>query len=456
LKVYESSYCTFAVPDDWEAKPPFAFVGKDGTGTLWTAQVLERCLVAALPAASHLQQQKTILPRLYRGFELLAEGPHRPEGAGEGFALTFRFLDAEENESEARAFFIVLGPLMCQLVLAGPDRPDKDRERLFTAIARTFAFRQVDFLAKAQTAPLTSEVLRTPQPVAARGWPGGWRKFPRACVSLPLPSGWEVTEEDGDALFRRGTAEIRLHRVLEGHGDAGTWFSHRLKRLQTSGDLLVGSENGELDRGSYAALLYEEKGVGRTWKTTATNRCFEVYLDDRQPLLWSLNAAESGFADQRALFESLIAAAEFLDPEEWETRLKEPWIDYTLRGPWQVEAAGLYSNVTDPAPLFVHLNTERATFTLGKLEPSILESLRQGFHFQDGFAERSSLGVWRQHEALHYAVDGCETGSGRGVSVRATWLAKEHRMYGIFVRGAAASPCEALSRGILEAFQAPC
>ncbi|HEX4963771.1 MAG TPA: hypothetical protein VF173_23290 [Thermoanaerobaculia bacterium] len=452
MKRYESRYCTFAVPDDWEAEPPFAFVRKADEEGRWTAQVLERCLVQVLPAAAHLKQQKESLPYLYEGFELLAEGPHRPEGPGEGFVLTFRFLDEEENESRAQAFYLILGPLACQLVLASPDRPDRERDRLFAAIAKTFVFRQVEFLAKTQSVALTSEILRTPQPMAARGWSGTWRKFPRACVSLPTPSGWEVTEENGDALFRRGSAEIHLHRDLEGHGDPANWFAQRMKRLQDSGDLLLGSETGELERGSYAAVLCEEKGVGRTWKTAAVIRSFDLFLRDQQPLLWTLKAPEVGFPDQRSLLESLIAAAEFLDPAEWETKLVEPWIDYTLRGPWQAEGPGVYANARE-GPVFVQLGYESTTFSLEKLKPSILESMRQGLQLRQGFTERSSAGVWRRHDAFHYAVDGYALDSGSILSARAIWLVGQRRLFNIFIRGNVSESTEALAIGLLEAFQ---
>jgi hypothetical protein len=454
LKRYESRYCTFAVPDDWEATPPFVFVGQGETGERWTAQVLERCLVEALPVATHLRQQKEILPDLYEGFELLFEGPHRPEGVGEAFTLTFRFLDEEENDSRAQAFHLILGPLACQLVLAGPDRPDRERDRLFAAIAKTFVFRQVEFLLKAQPAALTSEVLRTPQPMAARGWSGAWRKFPRACVTLPVPSGWEVVEEDGDVFFRRGSTEIRLHRDLEGHGDPSNWFAHRMKLLQDAGDLLLGSETGELERGPYAAILYEEKGVGRAWRTAAITRTLELFLSDQQSLLWSLKAPEAGFSDQRQPFESLIASAEFLDPAEWETKLVEPWIDYTLQGPWEVEGPGVYANARE-GPVFVQLGHEPTTFSLEKLQPSILESMRQGFQLKPGFAERSSAGIWRQHDAFHYGVDGSDSKSGAGVSIRSAWLVGQHRLFNIFVRGIAFDATEALTTGLLEAFQPP-
>jgi hypothetical protein len=451
LKRYESRYCIFAVPDDWKAEPPFSFVGKDAIGGRWTAQILERCLSEKLPASAHLAQQKEILPALYEEFELLAEGSHRPEGAGEGFTLTFRFLDEEENNSLAQAFHLIMGPLACQLVLSGPDRPDRERDRLFAAIAKTFVFRQVEFLAKAQSVALTSEILRTPQSVAARGWQGVWRKFPRCCVSLLVPSGWDVIEEDGDALFRRGSTEIRLHRDLEGHGDPGNWFAHRMKIIQDSGDLFLGSETGELERGPYAAILYEEKGLGRTWRTAAITRSLELFLTDQQSLLWTLKAPEENFSDQRSLFESLIASAEFLDQVEWETKLVEPWLDYTLHGRWQAEGAGTYMTTWEK-PAIVHLSFESNTLSLEKLQPYILNSVRKSFELREGFIERSIAGVWRQHEAYHYSLDGFDLESGAEVSVRAAWLEEGSRLYNIFVRGMDAGSTENLSRGLLEAF----
>lgn len=434
------------------AEPPFVFVNKDEKEGRWTAQVLERCLVESLPAATHLQQQKAILPELYEGFELLAEGPHRPDGVGEGFTLTFRFLDEEENESLAQFFHLSLGPLACQLVLAGPDRPDRERDRLFAAIAKTFGLRQVEFLAKKQPMVLTSEILRTPQPVAARAWSGTWRKFPRACVALPVPSGWEVTEENGDACFRRGPSQIRLHRDLEGHGDPGNWFASRMQMLQESGDLLLGSENGELERGPYTAVLYEEKGVGRAWKTAAITRSFEFFLTDQQSLFWSLKTPEAGFSEQRFLLESLIASTEFLDHTEWETKIVEPWLEYTLRGSWQVEGPGVYANA-QKEPVFVQLSHEPNTFSLEKLQPSVLESMRQGFKFKPGFCERSVTGAWRNHDAFYYAVDGSALNSGSEISVRAIWLVGQKRLFSIFVHGTTTKVTEKLSTDLLESFQ---
>jgi hypothetical protein len=225
-----------------------------------------------------------------------------------------------------------------------------------------------------------------------------------------------------------------------------------MKRLQDAGDLLLASENGEFERGPYAAVLSEEKGVGRMWKTAAITRTLEFFVSDRQPLLWTLKAPEAIFMDQRQLFESMIAAAEFLPPEEWETKVVEPWIDYTLHGPWQAEGPGVYASA-QAQPTFILLSVEPTTFSLEKLQPSILESMRQSFHLKPGFTERSVLGAWRQYDALHYAIDGISFESGDRVNARASWLVGQRRLFNLFVRGTTPEFIDKLATGLLESFQ---
>lgn len=447
MKRYESRYCTFAVPDDWVAGPPFAFVGKDAAGSRLTAQVLERCLVKALPAATQLQQQKEILPRIYADFELVSEGPFRPEETGEGFTLSFRFLDDEENESQGQAFHLILGSLFCQLVLACPDRPDRERDRLFAAIAKTFAFQQVEFLGKVSPAALTSETLRTPQPAAARNWSSGWRKFPRACVSLPVPSGWEVVEDDRDAIFRRGSSEIRLHRDLEGHADPGSWFAGRMKQLQASGDLLLGSESGELERGAYAALLYEENGVGRKWRTAAITLTLELFLSDRQPLLWSLKATEIGFSDLRSLFEALVASCEFLDPAEWETRLAEPWVNYMLRGHWEPQGPGVYAELSGK-PLVLQVVRSKTNLALSSLKSCITSSLLHGIPVPLESSQEEHLGTWGECEAYYFSTSGLSQ-SHRSLALNGIWIRAYGLLHSAVVYGNDANRTKTLYQGII-------
>lgn len=453
---YESRICTFVVPSDWVAEPPFAFRERGEEGNRMGAQILERTLANMPSAADYAREQKPILAELFESFELLQEGPQRIEGPGEGYSIFFRYVDEEENPARGKMIFFTCGPQVCQFFLSGPDGEDPERDRLFESIGKTFAFRGVDSLAEAKAGGLTSEILRMTQAEAAKGWPGPWRKFPRCCVELPLPSGWDVAvDERDDVVFRRGNAEIRLHRELGENNEADVWFADRMKKLQEGGDRLIGSEQGELDeRGPFAAVLYEERGAVRTWKTAAVMRGLELFVNDQQPLLWSLRAPEAGFADQRSLFESLITVAEFLPSEEWETKLVEPWINYTLRGPWQAEGPGVYASVQEE-PTFVLLSLEPTTFSVEKLQPSILESMRQGFQLYQGFTERSISGTWRKHDAFHYAVDGSAADSGTHVSIRAVWLVGLHRLFNIFVRGVDLEATEALSTGLLEAFEPP-
>jgi hypothetical protein len=418
-------------------------------------QILERLFPEMPSAAPYASEQKPILAELYEGFELLQEGPQRIKGPGEGYWIAFRYVDEEENPSRGRMMFFTCGPLVCQLFLSGPNGDDPERDRLFEAIGKSFEFRGGEFLAGAKAGGLTSEVLRLSQAEAAKGWPGPWRRFPRCCVSAPLPIGWEVVvDERDDVLFRRGGAEILLHRELGEYNEADFWFAERVKRLQAEGDSLLGTEQGEVERGPFAAVLYEEKGAVRTWKTAAVMRCLELFLGDQQSLVWRLRAPESGFSDLRTFLESLAAAASFLDPAEWETRVAEPWVEYVLRGHWEPQGQGIYLR-PEKEMAFVHLSQESSTFTLDKLQPSILDSMRQSVDLMEGFSEGQVPGIWRGHEAFHYSLDGVDEESGDDISLRAVWLNGNRRLYSIFVRGEEAEITEGLSRSLLEAFRPP-
>jgi hypothetical protein len=455
LKHYASRTCTFAVPDEWVAEPPFAFREPGEEGDRMGAQILERSLADMPSAASYARDQKPILGELYDGFELLQEGPQRLEGSGEGYAVTFKYLDEEEYPSRGRMTVFTCGPLVCQLVLSGPDGVDPERDRLFESIARTFSFRDAEVFAEAKAGGMTSETLRLPQAEAAKGWPGAWRKFPRCCIELPLPIGWEVvTDERDDVLFRRGSGEIRLHREIGANNEADVWLEDRMNRLREQGDRLLSSEQGELERGAYVAVLSEERGAIRTWKTAAVTRVLDLFWGDQQPLVWTLRAPEAGFSDLRLFLESLIAASRFLDPSEWETRIAEPWVDYVLKGHWEPQGPGLYVQPEEEMT-FVQLSQEASDFPLDKLQPSILDSMRRGNVLMEGSTEVHLSGVWRGHEAFHYAVDGVDEESGEDVSLRAVWLSGNRLLYNIFVRGVDPESTEGLSRSLLDAFRAP-
>lgn len=455
MKRYESSICTFAVPGDWEAEPPFAFREPGEEGDRMGVQILERTLADMPSAATYAREQKPILAELYESFELLQEGPQRMEGPGEGYAIFFRYVDEEENPARGKMIFFTCGPLVCQLFLSGPDGDDPERDRLFESIAKTFAFRGAESLAGAKAGGLTSETLRISQAEAGKGWPGPWRKFPRCCVSTPLPIGWEVlTDERDDVLFRRGSAEIRLHRELGENNEADVWFAGRLKHLQATGDRLIGTEQGELERGPFAAVLYEERGAVRTWKTAAVIQGLDLFLGDQQPLVWSLRAPESGLSDLRTFSESLIAATSFLDPSEWETRIAEPWVEYVLKGHWEPQGEGLYVQPEEDMA-FVHLSRGSNNFTLDSLQPSILDSMHQGIDLMDGFSKSQVSGAWRGHDAFHYTLEGVDKESGTDVSVQTVWLSGNLFLYSIFVRSADALMTEGLSRGLLEGFRQP-
>ncbi|HVR06581.1 MAG TPA: hypothetical protein VMW75_00915, partial [Thermoanaerobaculia bacterium] len=489
---YESRYCTFAVPDNWVPQPPFGYAEPgDDEGRL-SAQALERWLPKATTAAAHAARLKELLPALYSAFELVGEGrfpaaaapspgavtarggwtskaaaaaagnPAAESGreGGEGRFLTFKYRNGDHEAAIARVIYLLRGPLACELTLSGSvaASPERDRERLWDGIAKTFSLRGLELLSRLELGrPLFSEGLQAAILAGPRRQPTAMQKFPRAGVALPPPAGWEVAEEEGDAVLRRNEAEIRLRRpvgVAGGDGNAGAWFAWRMRQLQDSAGLVLGCERGKLAGVPYAAVLHDEKAQTRSWSTAAARRTLELFRGTQPPQWWALRAHESAMPDLRPVLEQLVAAAETLPPEEWQLKLAEPWIDFTLEGPWQAASPGLYATLTERQPLFAHLASAESKLALATLRPQAVASLRRGAALERVDAENEVLGEWRGYPALRYSLDGASR-RAPAVSVRAVWLAPERRLYSLYVQGAGANVADPLFLGLLEAIRLP-
>lgn len=423
------------MPDDWEPLAPFGFAGPGDEEDRMTAQAMERWLREPTPAADHAKQQLQLLPAMYDEFSLVQNG---------GSFLLFRFRNEEGDRALGKVIYLTLGPLVCDLTLLALDGPDKERDRLFEAIGKTFELRNVEFLAKVEKRPLlTPGVALT----------GERRKYPRACISLPTPSGWDATYEDGSAMFRRSGAEIRLQRVLGSDGDVGAWFKQRMQDLQDTKSLLLASEKGALERGDYAAVLYEEKGAGRTWNTAAVKRSLDVFVSDEQPLLWTLTANVAGFDGHRPVLESLVASTELLPPEEWETKIAEPWIDLTLKGPWKPQGPGLYVMMV-PAFMCIYLTTQPEKTPFETAVPSIIESVRKSAGIREVYSEKQAIGSWQGKDALRYGVEGfADLPHVQGT--RSVWVSSGKTLYGGIVWGPDSFRVEKLHLRLVEALRIP-
>jgi hypothetical protein len=527
MKRYESRYCTFGVPDDWVPQPPSGYAEPGDDEGRQSAQAVERWLREAPTAAAHAKWQQELLPALYPSFELVGEGRFPPAsaqltagggpvrggwtsrgtgggtaGAGaagsereavDGSFLSFRYRNGDHEPTVARVIYLLRGPLACELTLAAgitasPER-ERERERLWDAIAKTFTLRGVEFLSRLDTgrqlfgegpraAPAARQVVGSPgrqaaTPAGAAAEPLGRqataparqaphgsaapRKFRRACLALQPPAGWEVREEEGDGVLSRGAGEIRVRRpvgVAGADGNVGAWFAWRMKQLQEGGGLVLGCERGELGGAPHAALLHDEKAMTRSWNTAAARRTLELLRGTQPPQWWSLHAHESALPDLHPVLEQLVATAVTLPPEEWQLKLAEPWIDHTLEGPWQAVSPGLYASLTARPPLFAHLASADSKLALATLRPSAVVSLRRGAALERVDHEDESLGDWRGCPALRYSLDGASRRSPE-VSLRAAWLAPERRLYSLYVQGAGAAAVDPLFFDLLEAIRLP-
>jgi hypothetical protein len=266
---------------------------------------------------------------------------------------------------------------------------------------------------------------------------------------LSVPRGWEVgREENGTAVLLRGSSEIRLRRVLEHSGNPEVWFAETLQKLRkTPGSLILAYSRGVLGDGRhYAAILADDSGRARSWTTAATTRTLFVEIADKQPLEWTLRAPANSFNDTQAILEELIARAEFLDPEEWETCPAEGWIHQTLYGPWKVQGPGTY---THPEPfVLLQLCRQENAPSLESLRPRFIDSLRRSFKVQRNSTEQETLGLFRGLEALRY--------HGKGQrAVRAIWVRSKADLYSCLLAGEDPNRTEELFLAVVDSLCLP-
>jgi hypothetical protein len=423
LKRYDFPFCSLGVPDDWVPAPPLGLEEpRRQREDRLSLQVAEIWVNPPVAANEYAQKQRDVLAQVYEDFQLVLEGPLSGTDPRSGAMLVFEYENEERLTSQEVRVFRVQGPQICTLTLLGPGGPSRSRDQVFDAIARSFEPRNADFFAKAEQTPLLGGldqgVPPPPDPTALR------ETFPRACVSIPVPRGWEARRERDGVVFGRTGAEIRLRRILENGGSPNLWFASRMKELRdTPGSLVFTWNQAPLQDGRrHAAILSDETARSRSWTTAATPRTLDVMIADQQPLAWTLRAPSSSFQDLQAVLQGLIAGTIFLDPSEWETCPPEEWIDVTLRGPWKAEGPGTYSLFDDGGALILQLNRAESHSSLDTLRPRLLESLRRALKVQRNTAEVETPGLFRGLEALRYA------GKGR-MAVRAIWLRSGENLY---------------------------
>lgn len=446
MKPYEFRFCALSVPDDWVPVPPLGLGEPRRRERRLSLQVSEDWLRTPTAAADHARRQKELLSRVFEDFELLREGPF-PDARSAGYVVLFEYENEERLLSREMRIYRSQGLQVVSLTLLGEGGEDRVRDQIFDAVARSFESRGGEAFAKAERRPLLpgleAEALPPADPTASR------ERFPRACISLGVPRGWEVLREEGLAVLKRSGAEIRLRRVLEHKNDAGIWFERKMKSLRDHpGSLVTAWSEGTLTGGRpYAAVLYDETGRTRSWNTAAVKRTLDVAIADRQLLEWSLQAPSSAFLDLQALLQGVIASTVFLDPAEWETCPVEPWLSLTLRGPWEAQGPGTYVH-SEQADLLLQLGAVESHSPLETLRPRLLESLRRSYKVQKSASEKESLGLYRGLEALRW--------SGQGKRwVKGIWLRAEENLYSCVLQGRDAAKVDELLLQIVEGLRLP-
>jgi hypothetical protein len=444
LNRYESRYCSYHAPSEWEPEPPFGYSEPGGAEGRSQVQLLEIWLSDPQSAAEYANKQKEVLPHLLQEFELVDEGGYQTSGPGDAHFLRYRHFSDDGDTTIETKIIVAQGPLLCEMTLNRHDEPDEERDRILDAIGRTLTLQNTDFLSKPETIALMPALARED---SSKSDTEHRLAFPRACVSIPPPKGWDVSEKDGDVIFELGNSSIRLHRHLGELGDANTWFRERMKGLQDGGSLLLSSENGELESGcTYAALLSNPGELGTTWGTAAEKRALLVFVEDQQPFEWSLLCPKDSFEICHPVLQTVIAETDLLDSSQWQTKLAEPWIDLTLSGGWRAEGEGLYLKMEEKF-VFLYLNKLPCNMPLKDLSPSVVDNVRGGV--ETVVEEDQALGLWHQMDSFRYSLDGILE-DGRNLFVRTTWVAFDEQIYAAMIQGIDKGGVESLMKDVLE------
>ena len=440
---YESDYCSYQVPSEWEAEPPFGFSEPGGAEGRMAVQLLEVWLAKPRTAVEYADQQKEALPHLLQEFELVDEGPYQVEGGRDGQFLRYRYYSDDGDTTIETRIVTTQGPLLCEMTLTGLDGPNEERDRLFDAIAKTLALHNTEFLSKPEPITLMPPPNDTP---TAR--PDGPRlEYPRACVSITPPHGWDFSQDEADVVLERSGATIRIHRLFGDRCDGNIWLKENMKELQGSGSVLHATEEGELGEGAtYAAVLCDPGGVERTWATAAESRALFVFVEDEVPIEWSIRCPKEAFAVFHPVVQDLILNAKILEPEMWQTKLVEPWTDLTLNGGWRSEGDGLYVNMDDGF-VFLHLNALPSKVPLDHLSPAVVENVRGGF--ATIIDEDQALGQWHQMDSFRLSMEG-EHEDGRRVHVRTVWIDFDGTIYSVMLQGTQKARADSLFNEVLE------
>lgn len=447
MKRYDFRFCSLAVPDDWVPVPPLGLKEPRQSPERLELRVAEEWLASPVSASDYASQQRKRFASAHGDLELVREGALPKSSLQTGAFLIFEYENEDGLIFREMWIFRSQGPQVASLALLGPSGPNRFRDQVFEAIAQSFELRGSEFLAQAQSQPLLGGLTNLPSPTADPAHP--LQKFPRACVALPVPKGWEVRREEGGAtVLLRSGSEIRLRRVLEHAGKPDVWFSETLQQLRaTPGSLVLAYHHGALADGRrHAAILADESARSRSWTTAASSRVLRVEIADKQPLEWILRAPANALKDGQTVLEGLIAGLVFLDPAEWETCPAEDWVHLTLRGPWKVQGPGTY---THPEPfLLLQLSRQESPATLESLRPRFLDSLRRSFKVQRHSTEQETLGLFRGLEALRYS------GKGR-TAIQAIWVRSEADLYSCLVTGADPKGAEELFLAVVEGLRLP-
>lgn len=450
MSQHRLAFCSFTCPDAWEPIAPLTWAAP-GTGLLrFHAHLGQDWLLSARSPAEVAEDLKQLWLAMDPQMEVEHEAPVPGGAPGQAWGAVVRMRDELTHPVRRLVHLRVLGPVACHLTVDRPLELGERLDGLANEIALSLRLEASEVLEGVVNAPVMPPTTPGAQLPIARTV-----GVPTACVTLPVPVGWELaTPAPCEATLSGPGLRVDLRRPVGGSDQLRPWLGARLGELAlTPRARLRAWEHGERSGVEFAALSSSQPVGGGTWAKPVLHEQVSLAVRDQQFLEWSATAQPH--VDIGA-FLQIVEGTRFLVPEAWETPTVEAWLPLTLRGGWRPQGDGVYLKVED-GMLLLHAAAVESTAPLEKTRPTmpdVIDTVRAGAPLLDVHHEEEAVGSWRGLEAYRYALDASFGGLGLR-SVRAVALQSGATLYSCRLVGAVREQTHALFLEVLEGLRIP-
>jgi hypothetical protein len=437
--IVESRFCRFQVPWNWTPAPGLGAIQERKPGAARSALAVENWLEQPKTASEYATAQQEMLRAHDPGIQLLDQKPIASRELGDAHFSVFKVPVAGGADLRQEQLTVANGPLVCSLTLTAGAGDREAWEEIFPDALRSFEIPAQPWAAAIRREPLAPAMSEPPRKTAGIS--------EELQLAFPVRPGWTFEAPRGSLRHVSG-AEITLRRTGLSSDAPDGLFAEALARIgKTSTHMPRAWDQGKTPEGFPFYLLESISVIRKTWGPPETLVLREAFLRDEAALEIRLQCRE-GDAEALAAFGELVSSYTLLPPEQRRLRLRLPWIDLQLQGPWTEAAPGLY--LRQPDVLFLAARSLPNAQGRRRQGEATAAGVKARPDFGQIAKEESAEGPWKGWDAYRHAIDFVAT-DGSARSFRGSWLERGKDLHEITLLGPATPETEEIFRQALQA-----